>query len=96
MAWDSYHGQHRIKVEPAGPNCLAINLQKKGSQWKNIIAKVCQQADGKWRHSAGPSHQPIYGDFKTARAAIKDAVDAHGTYIGVRRVLDGARKRRRR
>ena len=96
MAWDSYHGQHRIKVEPIGNHCLAVNLQRKGSSYKNIIGRVCQDEKGVWRHSVGASRQPIYGKFKTARAAIKDAVKAQGSWIGVQRVMDGARKRRRR
>jgi len=102
MAWDNYHGRHRITLLPPGrsfegmSHCSAVNLQKKGSQWRNIIAHVCQAPNGLWRHSSGPSHQPIYGDFKTKRAAVKDAVDSHGTYIGVRRTMDGARRRKRR
>ena len=96
MAWDSYHGQHRIKVEPIGNHCLAVNLQRKGSAYKNIIARVCQNDAGVWQHNAGSSRHTFYGKFKTARAAIKDAVSSNGSWIGVQRVMDGARKRRRR
>ena len=103
MAWDSYHGRHRIMLLPPGRsfhhgerNCSAVNLQKKGSPYRNIIAHVCQSPDGLWRHSSGASHEPIYGDFKTKRGAVKDAVSAWGTWIGVRRTMDGARPRRRR
>lgn len=105
MAWDSYHGRHRIVVHPVSTSssdpekfrrCLAVDLHKKGSPYKNIIAHVCETQAGKWKHSSGASRRTIYGPFKTARAAIKDAVDAWGAWIGVHRTMDGARSRRRR
>lgn len=90
MAWDSYHGRHRIAVIPTGSKCLAVNLQKKGSQWKNIIGKVCQNADGTWDDGK------TLKKHKRANGAIKTVVDHQRARIGVTTRMDGARRRRRR
>lgn len=97
MAWDEYHGQHRVRVKPEGKNCLALSIHKKGSSWPNHFASVCQDADGLWRYSGHASRgRAIYGDFPTAKGAIKAAIRSNRTWIGVRSTMHGARKRRKR
>jgi hypothetical protein len=98
MAWDSYHGRHRIVVDkPMRYNdrsgstlCATVNLLRKGSQWKNPIGRVCQNADG------------TYDDGKTLKkhkrpnGAIATIVKHQRSWIGVTTKMDGARRKKRR
>lgn len=97
MAWTEYHGRHRIRVQPEGRSCLKVMVEKRGSQYKDHFASVCQDSDGKWRYSGPASHgRAIYGDFSTAKGAIKAAVRTNRLWIGTWTSMGRARTRRRR
>ena len=96
MAWTEYHGRHRIRVQPEGPSCLKVMIERRGSQYKDHFASVCK-VDGVWKYSGPASYgRTIYGNFSTPKGAIKAAVRTNRLWIGTRTSMDGSRKRRRR
>jgi hypothetical protein len=90
MAYDNYHKRHNIKVIPAGQRCLAVDLHRAGSPYKNIIGKVCQNADGTWDDGK------TLKKHKRANGAIKTVVAHWRSWIGTYTQIDGSRRRRRK
>lgn len=94
MAWDSYHGRHRITVDRPmrynGKLCMIVNLKRKGGQYNNPIGKVCQNADGTWDDGK------TLKKHKRPNGAIQTVVKHQRSWIGVTTQMDGSRRRRKR